>query len=248
MILNPFWKVIQTPMTKSVMAEQLIFDLPLETAFGRQDFFVTGANATAVSVLENWQSWPMGKLVLSGPKGSGKTHLSNIWAELTGARVIDAMALLDVNLGAQITAPLCVENMHQIAGISALQEAAFHLHNMMMEQGQTLLFTGVGIPGQWGITLPDLLSRLQGSSLTELALPDDSLLCAVMLKQFSDRQIKLDPKVMDFLMLRMERSFETVSHLVSELDRQALVHRKPITLGIARRALDQLKPVETFHD
>ena len=75
------------------MSEQLIFDLPQKTAFGREDFFVSPSNDLAVRTIENWQDWPLGKLVLCGPKGSGKSHLAHIWAEDVGAIAVNAKVL-----------------------------------------------------------------------------------------------------------------------------------------------------------
>ena len=220
------------------MSEQLIFDLPIKTAFGREDFFVTTANATAVQIVENWPRWPMGKLVLVGPSGAGKSHLAHIWAELTDGIVIDARTLTDVDLHEISQAAVCVENMHLVAGNEGLEAHGFHLHNLAQETGAPLLMTGIGVPTSWGIALPDLASRIQGTSVAELRAPDDALLNAVMVKQFSDRQIAIDPKVVNFVLPRMERSFAGVAKLVALLDRAALKAGKPISVKLARQVLD----------
>jgi hypothetical protein len=68
------------------MAEQLVFDLPVRPAMGRDDFFVTGSNAAALAQVDGWRDWPFGKLVLVGPEGAGKTHLAHVWAAGSGAR------------------------------------------------------------------------------------------------------------------------------------------------------------------
>jgi chromosomal replication initiation ATPase DnaA len=220
------------------MSEQLIFDLPIKTAFGREDFFVTGANASAVQIVENWPNWPLGKLVLVGPSGAGKSHLSHIWTEMTDGIVIDARSLMDVDLHEISQAALCVENMHLIAGDEALESHAFHLHNLAQETGAPLLMTGIGVPAMWGIELPDLASRIQGTSVAELRAPDDALLNAVLVKQFSDRQIAIDPKVVNFVLPRMERSFTGVATLVGALDKAALKAGKSISVKLARQVLD----------
>ena len=220
------------------MSEQLIFDLPIKTAFGREDFFVTTANATAVQIVENWPRWPMGKLVLVGPSGAGKSHLAHIWAELTDGIVIDARTLTDVDLHEISQAAVCVENMHLVAGNEGLEAHGFHLHNLAQETGAPLLMTGIGVPTSWGIALPDLASRIQGTSVAELRAPEDTLLNAVMVKQFSDRQIAIDPKVVNFVLPRMERSFAGVAKLVALLDRAALKAGKPISVKLARQVLD----------
>ncbi|MGB8622376.1 MAG: chromosomal replication initiator DnaA, partial [Paracoccaceae bacterium] len=75
------------------MAEQLVFDLPLRAARGREDFFVSPANAMAVAQVENWRRWPARKLVLVGPQGAGKTHLAHVWAAQADAGIVEAAAL-----------------------------------------------------------------------------------------------------------------------------------------------------------
>lgn len=220
------------------MPEQLVFDLPIKTAFGREDFFVTAANATAVQIVENWPNWPLAKLVLVGPSGAGKSHLAHIWSDMTEGSVIDARSLMDIDMQALSQQALCVEALHQIAGDAQLEAHAFHLHNLAQETGAPLLMTGIGVPASWGITLPDLASRIQGTSVAELRAPDDALLNAVLVKQFSDRQIAIDPKVVAYLLQRMERSFTGVSKLVNKLDKEALKAGKPITLKLARNILE----------
>jgi chromosomal replication initiation ATPase DnaA len=220
------------------MSEQLVFDLPIKTAFGREDFFVTAANATAVKIVENWPNWPLSKLVLVGPSGAGKSHLAHIWAEMSEGLVIDARSLMDVDLQSISEEALCVEGMDRIAGDEQLEAHAFHLHNLFQESGAPLMFTGNGVPALWGLKLPDLASRIQGTSVAELRAPDDALLNAVLVKQFNDRQIAIDPKVVTYLLQRMERSFAGVAELVSELDKAALKAAKPISLKLARNVLD----------
>ena len=93
-------------------AEQLVLDLPVRQALGRDDFFVAPCNEMAVAQLDGWARWPEGRLVLAGPSGSGKTHLAHVWADMSGARIIEAAALLPED-----AAPtLVVENAAQIGG------------------------------------------------------------------------------------------------------------------------------------
>ena len=81
--------MIKTP----TMAEQLIFDFPRKTAFGRDDFFVSDANQWAVDAIEGWVNWPLGKLILVGPSGAGKIHLARIWCDMSGAQIITVAEL-----------------------------------------------------------------------------------------------------------------------------------------------------------
>lgn len=221
------------------MAEQLIFDLPVVTAFGRDDFFTSPANSLAVAAIEGWRDWPLGKLVLVGPEGAGKSHLARIWADIVGAKVVMARDVRDAVALAQ--GPLCVENLGDVAGNTAQQDALFHLHNLMAQSGYPLLMTGQGVPRSWGITLPDLASRIEGSQLVQLGAPDDMLLAAVLLKLCADRQLLMEPGVVDMILRRVERSFAGIRALVVELDRVSLQRKRPVGPRMVTETLRRLE-------
>ena len=223
------------------MAEQLVFDLPVDTAFGRDDFFASAANAEAVAAIEGWTDWPLGKLVLVGPEGAGKSHLAQIWADMADATVIECGGDWDPN---GIQGAVCVENVETIAGNRAFEERLFHLHNIQAQNGAALLMTGKGVPSGWNIGLPDLASRLQGSQLVQLGAPDDTLLAAVLLKQCADRQLQVEPGVVDYILRRADRSFAGMRDLVAALDRLSLQRKRPVGQGMVRETLAQMEDVE----
>jgi chromosomal replication initiation ATPase DnaA len=217
-------------------AEQLVFDLPVETGFGRDDFFVSGANKPAVRAIEHWLEWPLGKFVLHGPQGAGKTHLAQIWAEVSGAQVVAAMDLDQV--AALAKRPICVEDVPSIAGDHLREAALFHLHNLLAQAGYSLLMTGRGVPTSWGIVLPDLASRIDGSQGVALGMPDDGLLSAVLIKLCADRQLLVEPDVVDYIVRHAERSFAAVHELVRSLDRLSLQRKKPIKQRMVAEILE----------
>ena len=223
------------------MAEQLVFDLPAKTAFGRDDFFTSPANALAVDAIESWPDWPQNKLVLTGPNGSGKSHLAAIWAGLCGATVLQAGDLCNAQPTTLVDNPLCVEDIHKISGDTVAEAALFHIFNLAQENGTPLLMTGCGSVGQWGITLPDLASRLQGSNTVALPPPDDILLSAVLLKHFADHQLRVEPGLVAYILVRIERSFAAAQKLVTSLDRQALRDKRPISMKMARQILEAME-------
>ena len=145
------------------MAIQLGFDLPVRTARGRDDFLVAPCNAIAVAMIENWQNWPGSKMVLTGPEGAGKTHLTHVWADAAQAQIISASALVAADVPALARGCVAVEDVPEIAGNADAQTALFHLHNLALAEGHSLLMTGPGAVAHWGITLPDLESRLRGT-------------------------------------------------------------------------------------
>ncbi|MDK3074949.1 DnaA/Hda family protein [Sedimentitalea sp. JM2-8] len=222
------------------MAEQLSFDLPARPALGRDDFFVSPANALAVAMIEYPDTWPGGKLVLSGPAGSGKTHLCHVWAAHTGARIVKASATTERDVPALAAGPVAVEDVPEIATDETAQNALFHLHNLALAQGNRLLLTGRPSPNLWGLSLPDLQSRVQGATHIALSPPDDPLLAAVLAKLFADRQITPRPDVIPFLLQRMDRSFLAAADIVDRLDRAALSQGRTLSRKLAAGLLGHM--------
>lgn len=224
------------------MARQMSFHLPGRTALGREDFFVSPANAAAVAMIEGWQGWPARKLMLAGPQGAGKTHLAHVWAGLSGAAIVPAEALARADIPALAAAHVAVEDCDRIAGEPAAEAALFHLHNLALAEGRALLFTGRTGPAHWPLALPDLASRLQATPSVHIAPPDDALLAAVMMKLFADRQLAPSAATIPFLLRRIDRSFAAARDIVDRLDAAALERRQPITQALARRVLDKDAP------
>ncbi|KPA22125.1 DnaA regulatory inactivator Hda [Shimia sp. SK013] len=220
------------------MAEQLNFDLPVRAALGREDFFVSPANAMALGLVDDWPNWPGSKLVISGPAGSGKTHLARVWAKVANASVVGAADLTDADVPDLANGPVAVEDVHLIADNPAAQIALFHLHNLTLAEGHSLLLTGIGVPPQWGLTLPDLLSRMQGTIVATMQDPDDMLLMAILAKQFGDRQLTPNPETLAYLAKHMDRSFADAARIVHALDTLSLSEKRPITRALAKRVLN----------
>jgi chromosomal replication initiation ATPase DnaA len=217
--------------------------LPVRTARGREDFFVSPANALAVAIIDGWQLWPAGKCLLTGPTGSGKTHLAQVWAQSSGARIVPADGLGSADIPTLATAPVCIENAETIAGDRGLEEALFHLHNLALAQAQPMLITARTAPALWGLILPDLHSRMMGTQMVRLEDPDDALLSALLTKLFSDRQITPAPEVLSFLVKHMPRSHRAAAQIVAELDAAGLAKQgavtRPLAVAVmARLALD----------
>ncbi|MDP2518014.1 MAG: DnaA/Hda family protein [Shimia thalassica] len=220
------------------MPEQLSLTLPVRPALGRDDFFVSPANVMALGLIDMWPNWPGSKLLLVGPKGSGKTHLTHVWATQSNAVILNARDLSEDRIPDLAKGPVAVENVPDIAGDVAAQKALFHLHNLTLAEGNTLLLTGAGEPNHWQLELPDLQSRMQGTTVAALEQPDDILLSVIMAKQFADRQLTPHPDTIPYLVKNMDRSFEGARRLVEALDRLSLAEQRPITRALAKRVLD----------
>lgn len=217
---------------------QLPLGLPTRTATGRDDFLEAPSNALALAAIENPAGLPSGKLVLTGPPGAGKTHLAHIWAARSRAALLSPG-----DLPGALPALLCVDpsavvidDADTIARTPG-EEALFHLHNHLQAHGQSLLLTACVPVRDWGLALPDLASRLNAATHVALSPPDDALLAAVLVKLFNDRQIRIQPPLIDYLLPRMERSLAQARALVARLDRRALALGRPVTRALAQEIL-----------
>jgi len=210
---------------------QLAIDLPHRPAYGRADFLASGCNAAALRWIEEWPLWPKPVLVLHGAAGSGKSHLAHLWCARTGGVLVagDALAEPDALVRHRAVALDDAER--------APERALLHLHNFCVETGASLLVVARVVPANWPIALADLASRLRAAPCVAIAPPDDALLSAVLVKHFADRQVRVAPGVIGFLVRRMERSFAAAGALAAGLDRLALGAGRPITIALARRML-----------
>jgi chromosomal replication initiation ATPase DnaA len=218
------------------LIRQLAFDLPASEALTRSDFFVSPSNSLALQAVEAWPDWPGRKLVLVGPEGSGKTHLAHIWSQASGAVLLNARDLGGIDLAPMAGRAVAVEDAQMIGNAEA---ALFHLHNLVTTSG-ALLLTAATPPRDWGLHLPDLLSRMQAAQLARLEAPDDGLLSAVLVKLFNDRQIAVAPNLISYLVSRMPRSVGAARGLVATLDAHALQLGRPVTRALAGDVLDSL--------
>lgn len=219
------------------MARQLGLDLPSRTALGRDDFFVSPSNRVAAAMIDGWQGWAGGKLALTGPAGSGKTHLTHVWAKMTDATIIAARDVADADIPTLAQGPLAVEDIPDIADSPQAQTALFHLHNLTLAEGHPLLLTGAPPVSHWGLSLPDLVSRVRAATAVALDPPDDALLSAVLVKLLADRQLTPKPDLIPYLLARMDRSFAAAGDLVARLDAASLAQKKPVTRRLAAQVL-----------
>lgn len=216
-------------------ARQLTLTLPFRAAMTRADFLVGEANAEAAALVDEWPEWPAPAVLLAGPVGSGKSHVVEMWREQSGAAIIPAAALTPGGVDALVAAgAVAVEDLHTWPFDEA---ALFHLINRARELGVPLLMTSrvwaTGLP----LRLPDLASRLRAALPIELGEPDDDLLRRVLVKLFADRQVAVDPQVVEYLALRMERSLADANALVDLLDREALAAGTAVNRRLAALAL-----------
>lgn len=215
---------------------QLAFDLPHRAALGAEDFLVSDCNRAAVDLVDAWPAWGTPAQVLVGPAASGKTHLVRVWQERSGAEVLGRAALDIAALEPYAPgAAIAVEDADR-AGFD--DRTLFHLLNLAAEKRFSVLLTARVSPNRWPFTLPDLLSRLSAVPVTEIGAPDEALLRTVMLKHFSDRQLTIEPKVLEYLAIRIDRSLEAAAAAVEAVDRAALRTGRKISRQLVSEALE----------
>lgn len=218
------------------MAEQIPIDLPVIEATGRDAFFLSPANAAAAALVDGAAAWPDARLLLTGPEGAGKSHLAAIWATDTGATQLAADEIAQA-APPEAGAPRLLEDIHSILGTRAREEALFHLLNRCAAARAPLLLTArAPLPHP---VLPDLATRLSATTRATLHAPDDALLTALLVKQFTDRQLVPNQALLDYLLNRMERSAAAARELVAALDRHQLATGRRLSRELARDILDK---------
>jgi chromosomal replication initiation ATPase DnaA len=214
---------------------QLTLDWPHDPSYAREDFLEAPGNAEALRAILSWPNWAARMLMLVGPDGSGKSHLGAIWARTAGARIVAAETLPREPLVELAAArAMLIEDADRIG---AHETALFHLLNLTRENGAYLLLTARGQPDGWALRTADLVSRLRLAPIVSLGAPDLELTQAVLFKLFSDRQLAVDPAVVSYIALRIERSLDAARAIVAALDREALARGKPVTRAMAAEFL-----------
>jgi chromosomal replication initiation ATPase DnaA len=210
------------------MSQQLRLSLQRPPSHRRADFVEGPSNLQARAALDAWPQWPGGCLVLIGDAGVGKTHLARAWAEAAGACILEREA---PQVDRAVGRPVLLEDADQ----GAPDEALFHLINLAAQSGGGLLMTARVAPARWPARLPDLRSRLNALTVTEIEEPDDQVLEGVLRKFFRERSIRPPKEVYAYLLRRMERSIPAAREIVRRLDEAG---EGPISRVLAREVLE----------
>lgn len=213
--------------------DQLPLDFGHPPSHDEVDFVVGDGNRLAFLHLAAYPDWPGPLTVLVGPPKSGKSHLARIWSGRSGATSptpddVERLAAAGGN------APLVIEDVDR-PGYD--ERALFHLINQSMRDGRPLLMTAREPVARWPYATDDLRSRARLATLLLVTAPGDIDLSQMFIKLFSDRQVAVDPRVVGYLLPRMERSPEEVFAMAELLDRLALARGTAITRAVAADAL-----------
>lgn len=216
-------------------AKQLVLDLGHLTSFAEEDFIVSDANRLAFDHVQSYPDWASCLSLMTGPAKSGKSHLAHIWARRSEAVQISAENLVDVSEHDE-AGPLLIEDVDR----SDLDEQLlFHVLNQSMRDHRPLLMTARAPVSEWPFATDDVKSRARLAAHFAVEPPDDTQLSQMFAKLLADRQLRVDPKTIAYLVARMERSHEEVVALTDLLDRLALTRGRAIGRSIAAEALAQ---------
>jgi chromosomal replication initiation ATPase DnaA len=217
---------------------QLTLEWPHNASFAREDFLAAASNREALAAVDHWPAWAGRLLLLVGPEGAGKSHLAALWAEKAGAVVFHGESLSDANVEACAQAPAWL--IEDADRIGQAEELLFHLINRALQGDAWLLVTARSAPDAWELKVPDLLSRLRLAPVVRLDTPDVELTEAVLFKLFSDRQLEVEPHVVSYIAIRIDRSLGAARKFVAILDGEALARGRRVTRVMAGELLREI--------
>ena len=223
--------------------KQLPFDFEHRPSLSGDDFLISPSNQEAVAWLDKWPDWPSPLLILYGPPGCGKTHLSHVFMASSGAVQLTPELIKDFGVASLLNSQqnFVIDDGKINTFVHLSEVSLFHLYNDLALRGGHMLITAESHPVNWAFKLADLSSRFKAAQAIGIGMPDDNLIKAVLVKLFSDRQVRVEISVIDYITTRMERSFDAARNFVRFANELALVEKKGITLALARQVLDDLK-------
>ena len=208
---------------------------------GREAFLVADSNREAVALIDGFAAWQSPVQWIYGPSGAGKSHLAAVLAHQCKALTLNAADLDGPEMAALLAgnADCDVLIVDRLDALPAdCEEVLFHLLNYARHQSQKLLLLSEQGAGLLPVGLPDLASRLKAIAAVGLKSPDDRLMRGLLLKLFGDRQLKIEPRVIDYLLPRIERDYANMVSLVGRIDRQALAEKRAITVPMVAEILE----------
>ena len=217
--------------------DQLIFKFPFSKKYYEQDFFVSSNNFSAYRLIESWPTWPGKWLNIFGSSGSGKTHLSKILEQK-----IDKIKLIDAkNINDEIIQDLnnlkflIIENFEN----NINEKLLYSILNQSKQLENYILINSISPVKNINFKLDDLKSRIDSFLYIGIELPTDDLLKVIISKTLSDKQININPKISDFIIKNVERSYEKMFKFLKDVDELSLSTGKSININLIKKVLDQ---------
>ena len=220
------------------MSEQLIFDFPFKRSYLSQDFYVSENNINAYKLIESWPNWSSRFINIFGPKGCGKTHLINILKStiectLSPASPIDSKVLLKY----KVKECLIIDDFKNEID----EKLLYTITNMGFQDNKYLIISSLIPLKSFKVKLKDLSSRFTSFIEVGIDLPTDDLLRVILTKNFSDKQISITKKNVEYILKNIDRSYEKVNLFTNSVDNLSLAKAKPINLSLIKKVLKELK-------
>ena len=216
---------------------QLVFKFPFKTKYYEQDFYVSSNNFPAYKLIESWPNWPGRWLNVFGASGSGKTHLSKILEKkINKIRLVDAK-----NINNKI-----VEELNHIECLiidnynnNISENLLYSILNQSKQLENYIVINSITSVRDFTYDLKDLQSRINSYIYIGIELPTDDLLQVIISKTFSDRQISLNPKISEYIINKVERSYEKMFKFLRDIDELSLSTGKSININLIKKALSK---------
>jgi chromosomal replication initiation ATPase DnaA len=215
---------------------QLIFKFSFKTNYFEKDFYVSENNFDAYKLLESWPKWPSKCINIFGPSGCGKTHLANIFKKKINSFFIKASDLDNNTLSAvKIKECLIIDEYK-----NNVEEKIFYsILNQSYLSNQYIIINSSKPVQSFDIKLKDLKSRFNSFVNIAIDLPTDELIKVIISKNFSDKQVKIESKLLEYIIKNIDRSYEAIFDLIDKLDDFSLSSGKSININLIKKALNK---------
>ena len=216
---------------------QLIFKFPFSKKYYEQDFFVSSNNFSAYKLIEEWPVWPGKWLNIYGSSGSGKTHLAKILEKkikrikLIDAKNIDDEIIRDINNIDCLIIDSFENNIDE--------KLLYSILNQSKQAENYVLINSTSSIKNVNFSLKDLKSRINSFLHIGIELPTDDLLKVIISKTLSDNQININPKLSDYIINNVERSYEKLFKFLKEVDEMSLSTGKSININLIKKVLNK---------
>jgi len=220
------------------MSQQLIFNFPFKKTYLSQDFYVSKNNFNAFKLIESWPQWPSRFINIFGPIGCGKTHLANILSSKINSLIISSQKI-DENIINQFKTKECliIDDFDNDIDENLL----YSIINLANQDNKYLIISSPISLKKFKIGLKDLNSRFTSFIEVGIDLPTDDLVKVILTKNFSDKQITISKKNIDYILNNIDRSYEKINLFSSLIDNLSLEKAKPINLKLIKDVLIKLK-------
>jgi chromosomal replication initiation ATPase DnaA len=218
-----------------VLLSQLPLPFVHQPTYGATDFISAASNDAARTWLERTAEWPEKRLALWGDAGVGKTHLLHLWAGRERALRLQGALLRDLPQ-LPSSGGIALDDGDAVPDETVL----FHLLNAARDAALPVLLAARAPPARWAVRLADLASRLRAVTAVGIAPPEEPLLRSLLVRLLLDRQLGVDPPVLDWLLLRLPRSAAALREAAARLDRASLAAHRRIDRKIAAQVVAEM--------